>query len=310
MENNSGGKEYVLETAGLSKKYKDFYAVRNVCMHVEKGDVYGFVGENGAGKTTVIRLITGLAAPTEGTFYLFGEERDDAMKRRRVAGIVENVSLNRSMTALENMRYQCMISGITKTDAEIDAVLAEVGLGDAALAKKKVRNFSLGMRQRLGIATVVIQDPEFVILDEPMNGLDPQGFIDMRETVKRLNARGITFLISSHILSELDIICTKVGFISKGELIEEILVEDLHKKSSARTVLAFPGSEEAEQAVEKLSKYAFFADREVEGSRITVYGETDINEILAVLVSEQIRISSVNVKEKSVEDYYIEKVRR
>ncbi len=303
-------KEYVLETADLSKKYKDFYAVKSVNMHIEKGDIYGFVGENGAGKTTIIRLITGLAAPSEGTFYLFGEEKDKALKSRRVAGIVESVSLNKSMTALENLKYQCYICGIKKTDEELKAILEEVGLDARAVSKRKVRNFSLGMRQRLGIATVIVQDPEFVLLDEPMNGLDPQGFIDMRATILRLNSRGITFLISSHILSELDRICSKIGIISKGVLTEEIMIDTLHKKSGARTVINFESPEAAEKALGLLAKYQLPEDRELAEKSITFYGDTDVNALMAALVGEKIKIASINVKERSVEDYYLEKLRR
>ena len=300
----------VLKTVNLSKKYKDAYAIKNVNMHVEKGDIYGFVGENGAGKTTVIRLITGLAAPTEGTFYLFGEEKDAALKHKRVAGIVESVSLNRSMTALENLRYQCLICGIDKTDDELRDILVQVGLDPNVIGTKKVRNFSLGMRQRLGIASVIIQDPEFVLLDEPMNGLDPQGFVDMRETIQRLNAKGITFLISSHILSELDKVCNKVGFITKGELVEEILINDLHKKSDARIVITFAGAAEATEAASKLASITAEEDCVTVDNAVTIYGEVDVNEVLATLVAEHLRIVAINVKEKSVEDYYIEKTRK
>lgn len=300
----------VLQTVNLSKKYKDVYAVKNVNMHIAKGDIYGFVGENGAGKTTVIRLISGLAAPSEGTFYLFGEEKDAALRNRRVAGIVESVSLSRSMTALDNLKYQCFICGITKTDAELVDVLREVGLDAEALSGRKVKNFSLGMRQRLGIASVMIQDPEFVLLDEPMNGLDPQGFVDMRETIMRLHDKGVTFLISSHILSELDKICNKIGFISRGELVEEVLVEDLHNETGARVVISFANQEDARLAAARLATAAPFADSVLAEDTITVLGDADINEIMAVLVSEQIKIAAINVKRKSVEDYYIENARR
>ena len=308
MENSIAGNDCVLKTVDLSKKYKETLAVKGVNMTVEKGDIYGFVGENGAGKTTVIRLITGLADPTSGTYYLFGKERGQGLKEKRVAGIVENVSLNRSMTAVENLKYQCYICGITKTDRELEDAMREVGLDPVALKKKKVRNFSLGMRQRLGIATVIIQDPDFVLLDEPMNGLDPQGFVDMRETILRLNAKGITFLISSHILSELDKICNKIGLISKGVLLDEVLVENLHNRSSAKTVIGFENNDEATAARARLVTYPVFSVSVVSDKEINVYGNTDINVIMEILVSEKIRIASINIKEKTVEDYYIEKV--
>ncbi|MBQ7173525.1 MAG: ATP-binding cassette domain-containing protein [Clostridia bacterium] len=300
----------ILQTVDLSKKYKTVYAVKKVNMHIERGDIYGFVGENGAGKTTIIRLVTGLAAPTEGSFYLFGEERNKALKKHRMAGIVENVSLNRSMTALENLRYQCYICGIQKTDAELESLLCDVGLNPAEIAKRKIKNFSLGMRQRMGLASVMIEDPEFILLDEPMNGLDPQGFVEIREAILRLNKKGVTFLISSHILSELDKICNKIGFISGGELVEELSMGELHEKSRARIILTFAEEEEAKAAQEALASYPVFAGSECAGKAITVYGERDVNEILAILVEKKVRISSINVKEESVEEYYIEQLRR
>lgn len=310
MDNSIEQSNLVLNTVGLSKKYKDVYAVKNVNMHIEKGDIYGFVGENGAGKTTVIRLITGLAAPSEGTFYLFGEEKDKALRNNRVAGIVESVSLNRSMTALENLKYQCYLCGIEKTDEELNEVLGEVGLDVAAIGNKKVRNFSLGMRQRLGIASVIMQDPEFILLDEPMNGLDPQGFVDIRETILHLHDQGKTFLISSHLLSELDKICNKIGFISKGELVEEILVNDLHHNAGARIILTFADEAKATSAAETLGRHAQFAESECKGNAITVYGNANVNDVMAILVNEHVEIVSINVKETSVEDYYIEKARK
>lgn len=309
MENSLVNDNYVLRTVNLSKVYKKKYAVKGVNMHIEKGDIYGFVGENGAGKTTVIRLVTGLAAPTEGTFYLFGEEKDKALGRRRVAGIVESVSLNKSMTAVENLKYQCFICGITKSDEELRKVLREVGLDVDDIGSKKVRHFSLGMRQRLGIAAVILQDPEFVLLDEPMNGLDPQGFIDMRETIKRLNARGITFLISSHILSELDKVCNKIGFISKGQLTEEILVSDLHRAASAKVELGFQSQEEAKAAQAVLAGVRIFRAVSAENGVVRIFGDVDVNTVMEILVTNRIRVTSINMREQSVEDYYLGKVR-
>ena len=309
MRDPSGQNETILETVGLSKKYGGVYAVKNVNMRIMRGDIYGFVGENGAGKTTVIRLITGLAAPTEGKFYLFGEENDHALKSRRIAGIVETVSLNKSMTALENLRYQCLICGANKKDDELMKILETVGLDPMAAVKRKVRHFSLGMRQRLGIASVIVQDPEFVLLDEPMNGLDPHGIIEMRETILRLNAQGITFLISSHILSELDRVCNRIGFISKGELLEEVSVEEIHSQSGTRIIAEFPGPEEASKAAGVFSGYPIGAFCALEENTVLIAGDQDINEVMEILVKEHIKVSLLTVKEITLEDYYLNKVR-
>ena len=217
---------YVLETKNLTKRYNLYNAVDHVNMHIEKGDIYGFVGENGAGKTTIIRMITGIANPTEGDFELFGvnnNSKEIANAKKKLAGIVEAVSINTNMTAKDNLKYQAMISGKKITNDEINQLLKRVGLNADAIEKKNVGSFSLGMRQRLGIAITLINEPEFIILDEPMNGLDPKGFIEIRDVILELNKEGITFLISSHILSELDKICNKIGFISHGKLIKELM---------------------------------------------------------------------------------------
>ena len=227
--------EYVLETVGLSKRYKNQWALKDVNMHVEKGDVYGFVGENGSGKTTVIRLITGLIFPTEGGVSLFGssdKSADIINARKRVGAIVETPSIYLNMSAKTNLQMQSDILGLrNENDEKIKEVLQEVGLLELYDSKKKAGNFSLGMRQRLGIAMALLGDPEFIILDEPMNGLDPAGIVEIRELILRLNQqRGITFLISSHILTELALVATKYGIISKGKLVKEIAAEDLKKQ--------------------------------------------------------------------------------
>ena len=197
---------YVLETFNLSKRYKNQWALKDVNMHVSKGDIYGFVGENGSGKTTVIRLVTGLISATEGNVALFGVRDDNKeilLKRKKMGAIVESPSIYMNMSASDNLRLQCTILGIKQgVEDKIKTVLAEVGLFDQYESKKHASNFSLGMRQRLGIGIALIGDPEFIILDEPMNGLDPAGIVEIRELILKLNhEKQITFLISSHIVS-------------------------------------------------------------------------------------------------------------
>ena len=212
--------KYVLQTFGLSKKYKNQWALKDVNMHISKGDIYGFVGENGSGKTTIIRLITGLIFPTEGKLALFGVNSDSPeilVQRKKTGAIVESPSIYMNMSAAENLRLQCSILGITENVEErVKATLNEVGLADMYENKKHASNFSLGMRQRLGIGMALLGEPEFIILDEPMNGLDPAGIVEVRELILKLNQeKKITFLISSHILSELALVATKYGIISK-----------------------------------------------------------------------------------------------
>ena len=223
--------EYILQTFNISKKYKKNYALKNVNINISRGDIYGFVGENGSGKTTIIRLITGLIFPTQGSFKLFGVDNtsNDILKvRKKIGAIVESPSIYQNMSAYDNLKMQCDILGIKDYDTKIKETLKEVGLDYLYNDKKHSSNFSLGMRQRLGMAMALLGDVEFIILDEPMNGLDPSGIVEIRELILKLNKeKNITFLISSHILTELSLVATKYGIISKGKMIKEIDSSDL-----------------------------------------------------------------------------------
>ena len=220
--------DYVLRTNALSKAYGHFKALNGLSMNVPKGSIYGFVGKNGAGKTTLIRLICGLQEPTSGDYTLYGRkntEKDIAKSRRRMGAVVETPSIYLDMTAEENLRQQYRILGLPSFDG-ISDILKLVGLEDTG--KKKAKHFSLGMRQRLGIAIALAGDPDFLVLDEPINGLDPQGIIEMRELILKLNReRQITVLISSHILDELSRLATHYGFIDSGYLVKEMSVSEL-----------------------------------------------------------------------------------
>lgn len=296
---------FVLETSGLTKKYNLNVAVDHVNMHIEKGDIYGFVGENGAGKTTIIRMISGLAEATEGSFKLFGIENKNKEifeAKKKLAGIVEAVSLNTSMTAMDNLNFQALVVGKKLSIEEKEKLLIKVGLNPKAIDKKKVGSFSLGMRQRLGIALTLVSEPEFIILDEPMNGLDPKGFIEVRDIILELNKEGITFLISSHILSELDKICNKIGFISHGKLIKELTMEDIHNQSKSRIVIEASNLEEIKN---KLEEKLELKDIKISGNELYIYDLIDINEILKFLVEEKITIKNINKLEDTIESYYM-----
>lgn len=196
--------QYVLETNALTKRYKNFTALNGLTMHIPKGSIYGFVGRNGAGKTTLIRLICGLQEPDSGIYRIYGIKNTDPQivrSRRRMGAVVETPSIYLDMNARDNIRQQYQILGIP-SENEIDELLQLVGLSDTG--NKKAKIFSLGMRQRLGIAIALAGNPDFLVLDEPVNGLDPQGIIEIRELILKLNQQhGITILISSHILDEL-----------------------------------------------------------------------------------------------------------
>lgn len=297
--------EYILKTKALTKKYKRQLAVNGADINVKKGDIYGFVGENGSGKTTVIRLVTGLIFPTSGEFELFGvknTEKEITAARRRVGAIVESPSIYQNMSAGDNLRMQCSMLGI-EDNGRVAEVLETVGLGGLYNIKKHAGDFSLGMRQRLGIAMALLGDPELIILDEPMNGLDPAGIVDIRELILRLNReKGITFIISSHILTELSLVANKYGIISKGRIIEEITAAELHEKCGKHTDIKVSDPEQLfiilseSLGAERLSYIP-------EGVRIS--GEVELNLLLGEIISKDIKILSINCGESSFEDYYL-----
>ena len=302
--------ELVLETMGLTKKYKDFFALKNVDMHIYEGDIYGFVGENGAGKTTVIRLVSGLSEPTSGGYRLFGIDSKDEriyQTKKQMGGIIESVSVNKQMTALENLRLQSIVTNTNKTDEELIELIKRVGLNYEEIKKRKAGNFSLGMRQRLGIALSILSNPKFVLLDEPMNGLDPQGFIEVRELIKKLNEEGVTFLISSHILAELDKICNRIGFISHGKLLEEITIDELHNKTRRKLEIII---KDLSNYKDKLLNDLNITDYETFNDKITIYDSLDINNVMGYLVKNDIKVESFSVIEDTIEDYYISLITR
>lgn len=219
--------DYLIKTNNLSKKYGKHEVLKEVNLQVRKGCIYGFIGKNGAGKTTLIRIITGLAMPTSGALQLFGEEKKEELQKARskMGSLIEGPALNLDMTAFENLEIIRLERGIAGRKS-INQCLEIVGLND--VGNKKVSNYSLGMKQKLGIAIALMGDPELIILDEPINGLDPMGIIEVRKLLKKLNEQmGITILISSHILSELYQLANYYGIIHNGQLIEQFTQEEL-----------------------------------------------------------------------------------
>lgn len=292
--------EYVLRTENLSKKYKNKLVVDNVCMNIEKGDVYGFVGENGSGKTTIIRLICALARPNEGKIELFGVDSNTAeavKQRKKIGAVVETPSIYLNMSAVENLRMQAQILGV-KDDEKIRDVLSVVGLAYLEKDKKPAGNFSLGMRQRLGVAMALLGDPEFLLLDEPMNGLDPNGIVEIRELILKLNKeKGITFLISSHILSELSLVANKYGIISKGKLLKEVTAEELSKECEQSVYIE---AEDKDCLLKALDGYEI----KCEGEGVRVYGEVDLNQLLLLAMKDN-KLKTVNNLRAGIEDYYL-----
>ena len=294
----------VFQTFALSKHYKEFKAVDEVSMTIYEGDIYGFVGENGAGKTTLIRLVCGLIQPTSGDYAIFGASSQDSAisdARKQTAGIVEAVALCRTLNAVDNLKLHAKLVGMEKTNEEYNQILEDVGLNPEAIAKKKVGNFSLGMRQRLGLAIALLSNPKFVLLDEPMNGLDPKGFIDIRETILNLNKKGVTFLISSHILSELDKICTRVGFLTHGRLVKEIDFDELHQLARKKIVIRVKNTD---KVADSIVKQFDLKEIKIDGEFITVYDTLDINEVMSYLVNQEIKVESISSTEETIEDFY------
>lgn len=300
--------EYVLETNNLCKSYNGVQVVKDVNMHIKQGDIYGFIGENGAGKTTIMRMISGLTYPTSGSYKIFGvSEKDKNIYnvKREMGGIVEVVSLTKNMTALDNLKMQALIVNVKKSNEELIELIQRVGLVYEEIKNKKVGNFSLGMKQRLGIAMTLISNPKFILLDEPMNGLDPQGFVEMRETILNLNKEGVTFLISSHILSELEKIVNHVGFISHGRLLEEISMDDLHKKARKRISITPVDLNKTLEILKTLN----IKDMNVENNVIEIFDELNINDLIRTFVNNNCEIDKISMIEDTIEDYYIKLLR-
>ena len=294
--------EYCLTVDNLTKQYRKYLALDNLTMRVPKGAIYGFIGKNGAGKTTLIRVICGLQPPTKGSYSLYGiayNSKDIYKARRRMGGIIETPAMYGNMSASENLKHQFSLLGKPSFDG-IDELLGTVGLKD--VGKKLVKNFSLGMRQRLGIAIALAGDPDFIILDEPINGLDPQGIVEIRELILKLNKeRNITFLISSHILDELSKLATHYGFIDKGKIIKEISAQELEDAYKKRIEFKVDTQDRLCAALDKLGlQYKLTSSLEGE-----IYGDIAVSQLSDVLKEHGISLLKVSEKDESLEAYYI-----
>lgn len=295
--------DYVIETQNLVKQYKTKRAVDNISIHVKKGDIYGLIGKNGAGKTTLMKLILGLAKPTSGKIFLYGDEKLNE-ERRKIGSLIEEPGLYKNCTAYENMVRFAKLYG---TDAkEINDLLKLVNLSDTG--SKKVSQFSLGMKQRLGIAIALLGNPELLILDEPINGLDPAGIKEIRDVIIDLNHKGVTFLISSHLLDELAKIVTNYGIISEGSLIEEISAKELNERCREFVKI---GTNDNNSTCELLKKE--IKDINLENKPDGIYLLNHLNEtakINKLLVDKGIEVNEIALQESNFEDYFIERLGR
>ena len=275
--------EYILEAKNIEKKYGHFKALDNLNMHIPKGAIYGLIGKNGAGKTTLIRLLCGLQRPTSGEYTLYGtlnNSRKIAEERKRVGGIVETPSICLDMTAEDNLKEQYKIIGLPSYD-NLQEILELVRLNNTG--KKTAKHFSLGMKQRLGLAISLVGNPDLLILDEPINGLDPEGIIEIRELILRLNKeKGITFLISSHYLDELSKIATFYGIIDKGKIIKEIDKDELEQNFRTRTQINVSNLKECVKYLEEKN----FTYKVISDSIVDIYEKINVSELVIALSKE------------------------
>ncbi|APQ75087.1 ABC transporter ATP-binding protein [Clostridium botulinum] len=296
--------ENILKTYNLTRKYGTTAVVDNINMNIKKGEIYGFLGRNGAGKTTTLRMIMGLIYPTKGEYELFGKKMGDREVLGRIGAIIETPGFYPNLTARENLDIHRRLMGIPNKEY-VDEALEIVGLTNYDIKKKKVKKYSLGMKQRLGVARALLHKPELLILDEPTNGLDPVGIKEMRETLLDLNKKKeITILVSSHILGEIQQLATKIGIIHNGKLLEEIDYKSFEKKNRHYINLRVDNDK---RAVTILEKSINIKDYEVtEPNRIRIYEMLDkSNDVAKKMISEGVDVYEVNVMNDTLEDYFV-----
>lgn len=294
--------EYVFTANGLKKYYGSYKALDGLTMSIPKGAIYGFVGKNGAGKTTLIRLLCGLQEPTQGEYFFYGvsnRQREMERMRHRMGAVVETPSIYQNMTAEDNLKVQYRILGQPSQDGIAD-ILKLVGL--EGTGRKKVKNFSLGMRQRLGIAIALAGNPDFLVLDEPINGLDPQGIVEMRELILKLNREHqITVLVSSHILDELSRLATHYGFIDNGRIVKEISADKLERACRKCIRMTVSDIEVLSRTLEELGmEYSILSEHEAD-----VYGEIGVTDLVLRLAKHNCEVSTMQERDESLENYYI-----
>lgn len=294
--------EYLLSTNCLTKQFKDYKAVNNVSMNIRQGEIYGFIGRNGAGKTTFLKMISGLSFPTDGEISLFGCSGSEMKSMfSRIGTLIEAPGLYPHLSAYDNLKLKCLCIGINKPGYIAD-LLAIAGLTD--VGKKRVRNYSLGMKQRLGIAMALVGEPDLLVLDEPINGLDPQGIVEVRDTILKLNKeRNITIIISSHILEELSKIATTYGIIHKGVLIEQMSRDELLGRCCERIEIKL---EQPERACAVLDRMNFTQYKVVEKNTIHIFERLEESgDINMELATQGIKIQSITVGSEALEEYFL-----
>lgn len=293
----------ILELHNISKNYDGQIVLDNLSLTINKGDIYGLIGRNGSGKTTLIRIITGLAFAKNGTIKLFGidsKDKNSDTVKKKISAIVESPALNNELTGYQNMILQAKLLNVDKN--KIDEYLKLVRLYNIANTKKKVKNYSLGMRQRLSIAVSLLSNPEFLILDEPANGLDPEGIKEIRDIINDLHKNNITVLISSHLLDELAKVATKFGILNKGKIIQEITKEELENKEKPLQILSLSKVEGIEEILNSLGieKYKLLSN-----NRLVIPMQESISPIINALEQKEINVMSIEEKKRTIEEYFL-----
>lgn len=297
--------EYALQLENITKTYGKEKAVDDFSLSIEKGHIYGLIGQNGAGKTTIMKIIAGLASQDSGNIKIFGDSRNLNEHRGRMSFMLEAPYLDGSMTAYENLQYIRYVRGVASQD-RISEVLEIIGLTDTG--KKKVRGFSLGMRQRLGIGMSLLSSPEIMVLDEPVNGLDPEGIVEIRCILKRLcEEQGITILISSHLLSELSELCTDFVIINKGKLIEKLSESELKIRCRNHLTIKTDKIEQTAAVLEKCLNIKEY--KVVHEDEIQLYERLDEIELVSkTITSNGMIITKFVIEGENLEEYYLSKV--
>ncbi len=303
MVSTEGRDKLAIETMALTKMYRDKAAVKNVTLKVREGEIYGFIGRNGAGKSTALKMVSGLASPTEGEIRLFGKPVSDPAVRRRLGVLIEAAGLYPNMTARQNavMKAKCM--GLAD-ERSVDTVLKVTGLADTG--RKKVKHFSMGMKQRLGVALALLGNPDLLLMDEPINGLDPEGIRELRQLILELHAEGKTILISSHILGELSKIATSYGIIKDGELIEQISREELEEKCQDYFRIEV---QDVQRALVMIQETFPDVQAEVSDARsIRLYGVRDGSEVNQMLIENRVSVYESGFHHMDLEEYFLERM--
>ncbi len=295
----------VIQTTGLSKRYKRRWAVDHLDLAVEQGDIYGFIGQNGAGKSTTLKLLCGLARPTQGKALIFGKPVRDSVARRRVGALIEQPGLYPDLSGRENLRLCAALLGLDSPERQVEEILRTVGLAPGE--KKPVRQYSMGMKQRLGVALALLGGPDLLLLDEPINGLDPEGIREMRELLLRLNReRGLTILVSSHILGELSKIATRYGIIQQGRMVEQITAAELGQKCTDYLHLKADQPQKAAALLERELRLTRWEMRP-EGE-IRIYEAVDTRAVGHLLTQAGLAVEEMGLHRQDLEGYFLERM--